>query len=118
MTPDVSPGHRIDVVSNKEACHENARRRRSIRRSRCIAGLGRSDHIGGNMVNLTRLGERVVEPADIHHPLHPLHHLVLNEFEAWAVSHEEWQDFPESPDALYALQWRRPELTVTCRGRR
>jgi hypothetical protein len=57
----------------------------------------------------TKIREPVFEPTDIHHPLHPLHHLVLEEREEWVEAHEGWQDFPASPDELHALERRQPE---------
>jgi hypothetical protein len=55
-------------------------------------------------VTFTKVRERAFEPADIHHPLHPLH--VLEELEEWVEADEGWQDFPESPDELHALERR------------
>jgi hypothetical protein len=60
-------------------------------------------------VTFTKGRERGFEPTDIHHPLHPLHHLVLEELEEWVEADEGWQDFPESPDELHALERRQPE---------
>jgi hypothetical protein len=60
-------------------------------------------------VTLTKVRERAFEPTDIHHPLHPLHHLVLHELEEWVEADEGWEDFPESPDELHALERRQPE---------
>lgn len=60
-------------------------------------------------MNFTKIRERVFEPSDIHHPLHPLHHLVVEEREEWVEAHEGWQDFPESPGELHALERRQPE---------
>jgi hypothetical protein len=57
----------------------------------------------------TKIRERVFEPTDIHHPLPPLHHLVLEEREERVEAHEGWQDFPESPDELHALERLQPE---------
>jgi hypothetical protein len=60
-------------------------------------------------VTFTKVRERAFEPTDIHHPLHPLHDLVLDELEEWVEADEGWQDFPESPDELHALERRQPE---------
>jgi hypothetical protein len=60
-------------------------------------------------VTFTKVRERAFEPTDIQHPLHPLHHLVLEELEEWVEADEGWQDFPESPDELHALERRQPE---------
>jgi hypothetical protein len=57
----------------------------------------------------TATSERAWEPADIHHPFHPLHHLVLDELEAGAEAQDGWQDFPESPDELHALERPQPQ---------
>jgi hypothetical protein len=48
-------------------------------------------------VTFTKVRERAFEPTDIHHPLHPLHHLVLDELEEWVEADEGWQDFPDRP---------------------
>jgi hypothetical protein len=58
-------------------------------------------------VTFTKVRERAFEPADIHHPLRPLH--VLEELEEWVEADEGWRDFSDSPDELHALERRQPE---------
>jgi hypothetical protein len=60
--------------------------------------------LGGNMAHINWTCEAVGELTDIHHPHHPLHHLVLHELEGWPAIDEGLPNFPVSPEELHALE--------------